>query len=150
MPGRTKNLTVHSGEPAGSLRFEQNSWINFTVLDVGADYKVKRIEVLPLKQLNFQNGKIYAKHWTVVQGTAKVTIDDRTFSVRAGETIDFEGAELHCVENPDNSELLVFIDVQCGLPDLDEDRLKIPTNYGRIAQIASFSLILNELLTFSI
>lgn len=118
------------------MMFEQNSWVNFTVLDIGADYKVKRIEVLPLKQLSFQNNEFYAKHWTVVQGTAKVTINDRTFSVKAGETIDFEVDKIHCVENPDNSEILVFIDVQCGFSDIEEELIRLSKGFGKNAQAA--------------
>ena len=133
MEGKIKFLSGNSNENASSMMFEQNSWVNFTVLDIGAGYKVKRVEVLPRRQLSFQSNKFYAEHWTVVQGTARVTINDRTFSVRAGETIDFGVGEIHYVENPDNSELLVFIDVQCGFSVLEEEFIRFSEGYGKIA-----------------
>lgn len=133
---KTNFLLSSSNDDGNSLIFDQNSWVNFTVLDIGADYKVKRIEVLPLKQLSFQNNESHAKHWTVVQGTAEVTINDHTFSVKAGETIDFKLYETHYVENPDNSEILVFIDVQCGFSDLDEDLMRWAKGFGKIARAA--------------
>ncbi len=136
MEDKIKFLLENSNENGNSMMFDQNLWVNFTVLDIGADYKVKRIEVLPRKQLSFQSNEFYAKHWTVVQGTAKVTINDRTFSVKAGETIDFEVDEIHSVENPDNSEILVFIDVQCGFSDMDEELVRLSKSFGKIAHAA--------------
>jgi len=132
MKGEIKFLSRNSNENANSMLFEQNSWINFTVLDIGVGYKVKRIEVLPRKQLSFQNNKFYAEHWTIVQGTAKVTLNDRTFAVNAGETIDFGVGEIHCVENPDNSEILVFINVQCGFNFMEENLIPLSEDIGKI------------------
>lgn len=136
MEGKIKFLSGNSSENASSMMFEQNSWINFTVLDIGAGYKVKRIEVLPRRQLSFQNNKFYAEHWTVVQGTAKVTINDRTFSVKTGETVDFGAGEIHYVENPDNSEILVFIDIQCGFSVLEEEFIRLSEGFGKITDAA--------------
>ncbi len=115
------------------MMFEQNSWVNFTVLDIGAGYKVKRFEILPLKQLSFPKNRFHAQHWTVVQGTAKVTVNDQTFSIKAGETIDVGIGEIHCVENPDNSEILVFINVQCGFYMAEDDFIHFSDKIGRIA-----------------
>lgn len=116
--------------------FERNSWINFTVLDIGVGYKVKRIEVLPHKQLSFQNNKFCAEHWTIVQGTAKVTINDQIFSVKTGETVDFGVGEICRVENPDNSDILVFINVQCGLNLMGEDFNPLTEETGKSADAA--------------
>src|SRR5690349_5076877 len=125
MEGNIKLLSRNSNENANSMMFEQNSWINFTVLDIGAGYKVKRIEVLPCRRLSFQNNKFYTEHWTVVQGTAKVTMNGQTVSVKPGETIDFAVGEPYYVENPDSSEILVFIDVQCGFSVLEEEFMRL-------------------------
>lgn len=132
MKGEIKFLSRNINENANSMLFEQNSWVNFTVLDIGVGYKVKRIEVLPRKQLSFQNNKFCAEHWTIVQGTAKVTLNNRTFAVKVGETIDFGVGEIHCVENPDNSEILVFINVQCGFNFMEEDFVRLSEGIGKI------------------
>jgi len=133
MKGSIKFLSGNSNENADFTMFEQNSWVNFTVLDIGAGYKVKRIEVLPLKHLSFQNNKFYAEHWTVVQGTAKVTRNNRVFSVKSGETIIFGADERHHVENPDNSEILVFINVQCGFSIVGKEFASFRNNFGKTA-----------------
>jgi len=136
MEGNIKFSSRNSNENANSVMFEQNSWINFTVLDIGAGYKVKRIEVLPYRRLSFQNNKFYAEHWTVVQGTAKVTINNQTLSVRTGETINFGVGEMHYVENPDSSEILVFINVQCGFSVLEDEFIRLSEGLGKIVDAA--------------
>ncbi|HEV7798622.1 MAG TPA: phosphomannose isomerase type II C-terminal cupin domain, partial [Pyrinomonadaceae bacterium] len=96
-----------------SPRFDRRPWGTFTVLDETDGFKVKRIEVLPGKRLSYQKHAQRAEHWVVVQGTAKVTLDDRDFIVKAGEAIDIAVGAAHRVENP-GKETLVFIEVQRG------------------------------------
>ncbi len=58
--------------------FDQRPWGNFTVLDEGDEFKVKRIEVLPNKRLSYQKHARRTEHWFVVRGTAKVTLNHLT------------------------------------------------------------------------
>ena len=51
--------------------FDRRPWGSFTVLDEGAGYKVKRIEVLPRKRLSYQKHARRAEHWMVVAGTGR-------------------------------------------------------------------------------
>lgn len=136
MEGKLKIDSGNSKEAANYKMFGQNSWVNFTVLDIGAGYRVKRIEVLPRRLLRFQNNKFYAEHWTVVQGTAKITTKDRTFSVRTGETMEFAINETHYVENPDQTEILVFIDVQCGFSVMENEFGRFSDEYDMAADVA--------------
>src|SRR6266404_8735839 len=96
-----------------STKFDRRPWGTFTVLDEGNNFKVKRIEVLPGKRLSYQKHSQRAEHWVVVQGTAKVTLDDREIIVTSGETIDIAIGAAHRVENP-GTDALVFIEVQRG------------------------------------
>jgi len=45
-----------------SPEFDERPWGNFTVLDEGQDYKVKRIEVYPGKRLSYQRHARRAEH----------------------------------------------------------------------------------------
>jgi len=100
--------------PNDSPIFDKRPWGNFTVLDEGANYKVKRIEVLPGKRLSYQRHSRRAEHWFVVSGTAKVTLNGEELVVSAGYAIDIRVQTAHRVENPDTSELLIFIEIQTG------------------------------------
>ena len=93
-----------------SPKIDRRPWGAFTVLDEGDNFKVKRIEVLPGKRLSYQKHSQRAEHWVVVQGTARVTLDDRDHIVSAGEAIDIAIGSAHRVENP-GDELLVFIEI---------------------------------------
>src|SRR2546422_1557822 len=116
-----------------SPKFDQRPWGTFTVLDEGDNFKVKRIEVLPGKRLSYQKHSQRAEHWVVVQGTAKVTIDDREIVLTSGEAIDIAIGVAHRVENPGN-ELLVFIEVQRGSYLGEDDIVRLQDDFGRAGQ----------------
>jgi mannose-6-phosphate isomerase len=113
-----------------SPRFDQRPWGSFTVLDEGAGYKVKRIDVLPGKRLSYQKHAQRSEHWMVIAGTAKVTLDGQEVLVRPGETVDIAVGIAHRVENP-GAEPLAFIEIQRG-PYLGEDDIvRLQDDFGR-------------------
>ncbi|HJZ82813.1 MAG TPA: phosphomannose isomerase type II C-terminal cupin domain [Pyrinomonadaceae bacterium] len=113
-----------------SPKFDRRPWGTFTVLDEGENFKVKRIEVLPGKRLSYQKHSQRAEHWFVVQGTAKVTLDDREIVVATGEAIDIAIGSAHRVENP-GADLLVFIEVQRGNYLGEDDIVRLQDDFGR-------------------
>ncbi|MDQ5845686.1 MAG: phosphomannose isomerase type II C-terminal cupin domain [Acidobacteriota bacterium] len=115
---------------SNSPRFDRRPWGSFTVLDEGDGYKVKRIEVLAGKRLSYQKHAQRAEHWVVVQGTAKVTLDDREVIVEGGQSIDIAVGSAHRVENP-GEDLLVFIEVQRGGYLGEDDIVRLQDDFGR-------------------
>ena len=113
-----------------SPQFDRRPWGSFTVLDEGEEFKVKRIEVLPGKRLSYQKHSKRAEHWVVVQGTAKVTLDDREIVVPTGEAIDIATGSAHRVENP-GTDMLVFIEVQRGSYLGEDDIVRLQDDFGR-------------------
>ena len=113
-----------------SPKFDRRPWGTFTVLDEGEGFKVKRIEVLPGKRLSYQKHAQRAEHWVVLQGTAKVTLDDREINVAAGEAIDIGVGSAHRVKNA-GTELLVFIEVQRGRYLGEDDIVRLQDDFGR-------------------
>ena len=114
-----------------SPEFDQRPWGSYTVLDAGENYKVKRIEVLPGKRLSYQRHSRRAEHWFVVRGTAKVTLNDKEILITEGAAIDIEKGSAHRVENPDASQLLVFIETQTGDYFGEDDIERIEDDFGR-------------------
>lgn len=110
--------------------FDRRPWGNFTVLDAGADFKVKRIEVLPKKRLSYQKHKRRAEHWFVVRGIAKVTLNDVEILVKTGEAIDIALGDKHRVENAED-DLLVFIEIQTGDYFGEDDIERFEDDFGR-------------------
>jgi mannose-6-phosphate isomerase-like protein (cupin superfamily) len=116
-----------------SPKFDRRPWGTFTVLDEGDDFKVKRIEVLPGKRLSYQKHAQRAEHWVVVQGTAKVTLDDKEIKVPAGQAIDIAVGSAHRVENAE-TELLVLIEVQRGSYLGEDDIVRLQDDFGRVQE----------------
>lgn len=112
--------------------FETRPWGSFTILDEGDNYKVKRIEVLPEKRLSYQRHSQRAEHWYVVRGTAKVTLNGVEILVPAGSAIDIAREDAHRVENPDPTELLVFIETQTGDYFGEDDIVRLDDDFGRV------------------
>jgi mannose-6-phosphate isomerase-like protein (cupin superfamily) len=81
--------------------------------------------------LSYQKHAQRAEHWVVVQGTAKVTLDDRDTLVGAGEAIDIAIGAAHRVENP-GQETLVFIEVQRGVYLGEDDIVRLQDDFGRV------------------
>lgn len=122
---------MDNGNEKGSPDFEQRPWGSFTILDEGANYKVKRIEVLPGKRLSYQRHSRRAEHWFVVCGIAKVTLNGVQLLVNKGEALDIAREDAHRVENPDLSELLVFIETQTGDYFGEDDIVRLDDDFGR-------------------
>jgi mannose-6-phosphate isomerase len=116
-----------------SLRFDQRPWGTFTVLDEGDGFKVKRIEVFPGKRLSYQKHAQRAEHWVVVQGTAKVTIDNHDIVLEAGQAIDIAIGAAHRVENP-GEQTLLFIEVQRGNYLGEDDIVRLQDDFGRVPE----------------
>jgi mannose-6-phosphate isomerase-like protein (cupin superfamily) len=113
-----------------SPKFDRRPWGSFTVLDEGDSFKVKRIEVLPNKRLSYQKHKRRAEHWFVVQGVAKVTLNDKEILVKSGEAIDIALGDKHRVENSED-ELLIFIETQTGNYFGEDDIVRFEDDFGR-------------------
>ncbi len=110
---------------------ENRPWGNFTILDEGIGYKVKRIEVLPGKRLSYQKHSRRAEHWYVVAGTAHVTLDDNELKVDEGSAIDIPLGSAHRVANPDLDTLLIFIETQTGDYFGEDDIVRLDDDFGR-------------------
>jgi mannose-6-phosphate isomerase len=113
-----------------SPRYDRRPWGSFTVLDEGAGYKVKRIEVHAGERLSYQKHARRAEHWMVVAGAARVTLDGADRLVGAGETVDVPVGALHRVANP-GPDTLVFIEIQRGDYLGEDDIVRVSDDYGR-------------------
>jgi mannose-6-phosphate isomerase len=116
----------------GALEYDRRPWGSYTVLDEGEGFKVKRIEVLPGKRLSYQKHLHRAEHWFIVQGTARVTLNDEICDLKENAAIDIAIGDKHRVENPDKRQTLIFIEVQKGDYLGEDDIVRFEDDYGRI------------------
>ncbi len=112
------------------IEYDERPWGNYTVLDEGEGYKVKRIEVLPGKRLSYQKHARRAEHWMMVKGIARVTLDGALIDLKAGEHVDIPLGAAHRIENP-GDEIMVFIEVQQGDYLGEDDITRLQDDFGR-------------------
>ncbi|MFC3908351.1 mannose-1-phosphate guanylyltransferase/mannose-6-phosphate isomerase [Legionella dresdenensis] len=105
-------------------------WGTYTVLEEGANFKIKRIVVRPGASLSLQMHHHRSEHWIVVSGMARVINGDTELFVRANESTYIPAGHKHRLENPGVLEL-VMIEVQSGEYMGEDDIIRFEDVYGR-------------------
>lgn len=114
----------------GALDSDVRPWGAWQVLDEGAGWKVKRLEVHPGRRLSYQTHSRRSEHWVVVAGIATCLLDGRTVVLRAGETVDVPVGTAHRIANLHDDHLVV-IEVQRGDYLGEDDIVRHDDDYGR-------------------
>ncbi len=124
----TKTNEIEGG---GAPFYEKRPWGSFTILDEGADYKVKRIEVLPGQRLSLQKHLYRDESWIVVSGEAIVNCDGTKVVLKKNDNIFIPVGAVHRAEN---SQLvpLVFIEIQNGEYCGEDDIIRLEDDYSRV------------------
>ncbi len=92
---------------------ENRPWGSFHVLDEKPGFKVKRIVVTSGGRLSLQSHKHRSEHWTVVNGTATITVGDSVTVKTRGQSVDIALGAKHRLENLHEGQLEI-IEVQFG------------------------------------
>lgn len=125
-----EKLKLHGRKEIAEHVTTYRPWGSYTILENGADYKIKKIIVLPLQVLSLQMHYHRSEHWIVVQGTAKVTIGDKQTLVHENESIYVPKTAKHRIENPGKIPLEI-IEVQVGEYLGEDDIVRFEDIYGR-------------------
>jgi mannose-1-phosphate guanylyltransferase / mannose-6-phosphate isomerase len=105
-------------------------WGWYDTIDVGENFKVKRIQVNPGASLSLQKHARRAEHWVVVKGFAEVTCGDKVTILKENESTFIPLGEKHRLSNP-SSEVLEIIEIQSGSYLGEDDIVRIDDGYGR-------------------
>ncbi len=108
-------------------------WGQYTVLEKGEGYKIKRIEVSPGARLSLQMHRHRSEHWVVLSGKARVRIEDRVFDVDPHQSTFIPVAAKHRLENPGPLPLQI-IEAQIGKYVEEDDIERFDDDYGRKPQ----------------
>jgi mannose-1-phosphate guanylyltransferase/mannose-6-phosphate isomerase len=122
-------LDQHRPEAVSHTR-ERRPWGSFEVLAGGDRYQVKRLEVNPGAKLSLQSHRHRAEEWTVVNGTARVTLDDAELTITEGGSVSVPIEGKHRLANPGKIPLVV-IEVQLGSYLGEDDIVRYADDYGR-------------------
>lgn len=125
------NRLKSNGHEAAQLhRTAHRPWGTYTVLEEGAGFKIKRIEVKPGHRLSLQAHYHRSEHWVVVSGTAKVVNGEREILLSTNQSTYIPCGFKHRLENPGILPL-VLIEVQSGEYLGENDIVRFDDIYGR-------------------
>jgi mannose-1-phosphate guanylyltransferase/mannose-6-phosphate isomerase len=105
-------------------------WGNYTVLEQGTRYKIKRVVVNQGEKLSLQTHSHRSEHWVVVKGTAKVTIGVEEIFIHENESAYVPKSTLHRLENAGKIPVEI-IEVQNGEYLEEDDIERFEDDYGR-------------------
>lgn len=108
-------------------------WGSYDSIERGKRYQVKRITVKPGEKTSTQMHHHRAEHWIVVTGTAKITVDDKTFLLCENESTYIPIGRRHSLENPGKIPL-ELIEVQSGGYLGEDDIVRFEDRYGRCSE----------------
>ncbi|MEW2915152.1 mannose-1-phosphate guanylyltransferase/mannose-6-phosphate isomerase [Leisingera sp. JC11] len=109
---------------------DHRPWGWFESLAVGDRFQVKRIHVHPGAALSLQSHHHRSEHWIVVEGTAKVTVDDEVKLVTENQSVYIPLGAVHRMENPGKVPM-VLIEVQTGSYLGEDDIIRYEDIYAR-------------------
>ncbi len=115
---------------ATTLPRDYRPWGWYESLVVGPRFQVKRIVVHPKASLSLQSHHHRAEHWIVVEGTAKVTVDDNVKLVSENQSVYIPLGAVHRMENPGKVPL-TLIEVQTGSYLGEDDIIRYEDVYAR-------------------
>lgn len=124
-------LKVNKISQAEVFPKDHRPWGWFECLSSGTTFKVKRIYVNPGESLSLQSHKFRSEHWIIVEGTAKVTINEEVKILIKGQSVDIPLGAIHRLENPYECPM-VLIEVQLGSYLGEDDIIRYQDAYSRI------------------
>jgi mannose-1-phosphate guanylyltransferase/mannose-6-phosphate isomerase len=123
-------LKSHDVSQAETLPRDYRPWGWYESLTVGPRFQVKRIVVNPGAALSLQSHHHRSEHWIVVEGTAKVTVDERVELLSENQSIYIPLGAIHRMENPGRLPL-TLIEVQTGAYLGEDDIIRYEDVYAR-------------------
>ncbi len=114
------------------IDFDNRPWGRWEEYLFEPGYRVKRILVFPGKRLSLQLHHLREEYWVIVEGTGKITLGEKTFDIKAGDTVFIPKETKHRIEN-NGDKMLVLIETQLGICP-EDDIVRIEDDYGRVSK----------------
>jgi len=101
------------------VMFAERTWGNFLILDIQRESLTVKITLLKGHRLNYHSHARRNEIWTIIDGIGRVTIDDKSREVRAGEVVRLPIGCKHTVYAITD---LHIVEVQLGQDISSEDK----------------------------
>ena len=108
----------------------QKPWGSYEILYYENYHLIKKIIVKPFAKLSLQSHEHRSEHWIVIEGIAKVTVNQSIKNLKSNESIYIPKKSKHRIENNHN-KILVIIEVQLGRILKEDDIIRYEDIYNR-------------------
>ena len=112
------------------MEHDERPWGKYFVLEDAPTHKVKRIEVKPGGRLSYQYHHKRSEVWTIVQGKARITLNDVDTDYTGGDVIEIPLKAKHRIMNI-GEKTLIFVEVQLGTYFGEDDIIRLEDDYNR-------------------
>lgn len=109
----------------------KKSWGSYRTIEYRDNYHLKHIVIYPGQRFMLEYHLKRDEHWTILKGTGKIELDDRTFELSVNESVYIPRGSSHRITNQSNSNV-EFIEIQIGDYLGDDDIVKLSDDYERI------------------
>ncbi len=123
-------LKARQAPQAVQLPRDYRPWGWYESLVVGGRFQVKRIVVSPGAALSLQSHHHRSEHWVVVEGTARVTVNEDVRLIAENQSVYIPLGAVHRMENPGKVPM-VLIEVQTGSYLGEDDIVRYEDVYSR-------------------
>ena len=123
-------LEARGRDQAKTYPVAHRPWGTYESLVLADGYQVKRIVVNPGQALSLQSHQKRSEHWIIVEGVARVTVDDTVRDLQANESAYIPIGAKHRLENA-TDQPMVMIEVQTGSYLGEDDIQRYEDRYKR-------------------
>ncbi len=109
---------------------EERPWGNWRVVDTGATFTTKRVEVKVGHRLSLQYHRHRSEHWVIVAGSGEAIVGGDTIRIEAGRHVSIPSGVQHRIHNTGDVPL-VFVEVQLGAILDETDIVRLEDDYAR-------------------
>ncbi len=126
-----KELEISNFKEGKLNNTNHRPWGHYTSIVQGETWQVKRIEIKAKESISLQLHNFRSEHWIIVNGTAKIEIDDKISILNVNESIYVPLGSKHRLSNPGETPL-ILIEIQNGTYLGEDDIIRFDDKYGRV------------------
>lgn len=115
---------------ANSSSLVYRPWGYYQVIELSANYQIKKISIFPKQSISLQVHQLRSEHWVILKGKATVTLGHDIHILRPNESIFVPVGTKHRIENVEETNL-ELIEIQTGSYFGEDDIKRFDDIYQR-------------------
>lgn len=115
------------------MSFQERPWGHYAVLHSEDSCQVKKLSISPGRRISLQSHKFRAEHWFVVSGEGVAELNNESFALKPGSSVDVAIGVKHRITCK-GRDVLVLFEVQTGAYFGEEDIVRYEDDYGRVVE----------------